>query len=137
MVSATVTNNSGEATVYIGTNPIQQGGEISYCDDTFNYPSAPGVLSGVYTYYKTFVYRVSTSGQYTFTLTTTNFSGRHAALQPELPSRSAAGEFERPGHELHHAHATGQRELQLPRRQRHQFFSVGTFGVKVTGGPAL
>ena len=89
MVSTSVTNNSGEATVFIGTSPIQQGGALTACDRSFVRPAAPGVLSAQSCFYKTFVYRVATSGQYTFSLSTGGFPGRlqlyEGIFQPDNP----------------------------------------------------
>ncbi len=137
MTASTATNDSGQGTVFIGVNPIQQGGTLTACDHMLNRPSAPGVLSGSNCFYKTFVYRVSTSGQYTFSLSSTGFTGRlqlyDVVFLPDNP--------------LVNLGALGTNFITLTQLAGPNFNylvvsgsnpgDVGTFGVSVTAGPAF
>ncbi len=76
MIATGVTNNSAAATVFIGTNPVQQGDVLASCDRRFDRPATATTVSGLNCVYKPFVFRVSTSGTYTFSLASSGFSGR-------------------------------------------------------------
>lgn len=136
MVSTTSTNNSSEATVFIGTSPIQQAGALTACDRTFVRPASPGVSSGQTCFYKTFVYRAATSGSYTFSLSTDGFAGRlqlyEGGFQPDNP--------------LVNLSAIGGSSLTLTQNAGPNYYylvvsgtnpaDVGSFNVSVSG-PAL
>jgi hypothetical protein len=137
MVAATATNNSGDATVFIGANPIHQAGALTACDYTFNRPAARGVLSGSNCFYKLFVHRISTTGQYTYSLSTTGFTGRlqlySPAFLPDNPlvnlsglSNSSLTITQNAGANYHYLVVSGSNPGD-----------VGTFGVSVTSGPAF
>src|SRR5262245_23832288 len=138
MVAATATNNSGEGTVYIGTNPIHQSGALTACDRTFNRPAAPGVLSGSNCFYKLFVHRISATGQYTYSLNTTGFTGRlqlyNAAFLPDNPLVNLSGLSSNSSLTITHNAGANYQYLVVSGSRPSD---VGTFDVSVTSGPAF
>jgi VCBS repeat-containing protein len=138
MVAATATNNSGEGTVYIGTNPIRQSGALTACDHTFIRPAARGVLSGSNCFYKLFVHRISTTGQYTYSLSTTGFTGRlqlyNAAFLPDTPLVNLSGLSSNSSLTITQNAGANYQYLVVSGVSPSD---VGTFDVSVSSGPAL
>jgi hypothetical protein len=137
MVAASATNNSGEGTVYIGTNPIHQPGTLTVCDHSFNRPLTNGVLSGSNCFYKLLVHRISTTGQYTYSLSSTGFAGRLQLYSPAFLADTP----------LVNLSALSNNSLTITQNAsaNYQYLvvsgsnpgDVGTFDVSVTSGPAL
>ena len=131
------TNYSAHATVFLEVLPAYQDGELTACDRRFERPSSLGDLSGTNCFYKTFVYRVSQSGAYTFTVNSTGFVAKvhlyESSFLPNNPVVSlsylgSTGTFVRP-----QIFSVNPKYLVVSGLNSND---VGTFSVTVSNGPA-
>lgn len=67
--------DSATATVFVISGPITFSSSLFGCDEVFHRPTAPGTLSNQTFPYKLFRFRVSTTGNYTFSLQASGFQG--------------------------------------------------------------